>query len=360
MVATRVYPPSEFNLMTWRKAVASVRQGDANATVLCIGDSTTAGYGAGGTGWSGAKARATPKVLADILTAAGIRAGVASFIGSQNVGDANLATYDPRLSFGAGWSEFAAQLALGGRLLQNSTTTNPIAFTPAGQFDKIDVWYNTYPGLGSFTVNVDGSATLATIDQNGGADLKKTTLTTTLGTHTVNLARASGLAFIFGVVAYNSAEKEVSILNAGSSGSTSSDLVAAGDPYQYFPAISKIAPALSIINIGVNDWDIGAPVDTYSSNVQSLVTQCKLSGDVVLVVPPPSATAAASADTQSQFRAALKSLGAANNVPVVDLSSRWTSQASALAHGFYVDDLHPAGVGYADIASAISSVLKDP
>src|SRR3954469_6767848 len=89
-------------LARWRAAKARVRAGTGDAFVGVVGDSTTAGQGAG-TGASytnGAKTLSVPSRLAARLTAIGLRASADSVFGNQNVdsatrANANYVAYNP-------------------------------------------------------------------------------------------------------------------------------------------------------------------------------------------------------------------------------------------------------------------------
>jgi lysophospholipase L1-like esterase len=347
------------NLKTWRKALARVRAGAGQAKILCVGDSTTFGMGAGtgAQGTIGARTKSWPVKLAEILNAAGIPAHAGSICGNGALTDADFVAYDPRLTLGAGWAQ-STVTSLATRTWLNTTSVNPLNFTPARAFDTIEVYYLQNAGYGTFTVGVDGGAAAATINAAGAQALMKATVTVPKGTHTINIARNGTGAgvHIAHINTFDSTAPAVSVINAGWSGAATSSWDSVTSPWSPGNAIGVIAPDLTILNLGINNWRAAPPVDvpTFKTQLANTLLRAKATGDVILLGPPPSEIGAALPENQAAYLLAIYEIALANNVPVIDITQRFGSHEDANALGFYFDQLHPNGLGYADIAHLIS------
>lgn len=353
-------------LPKWRKALAQVRAGTGRAKVAMVGDSTTAGWGAGtgANGTDGARVKSAPYRLAEILARRGLNAKSNSFWGDANLGYTPYQAYDPRVVIGASWSRGGATtVAPGGWLLRaNTGVTTTTSFTPSDEVDTFDIYYVVNTGNGTFTANIDGGATLATVDTSVGTPgIYKTTITATKGAHTVNVQRTAGGAFyVVGIDAYDSTARDVAIWNLGAASWASADWAVSTNAWNPAPGLTGIAPDLTLINLGINDWkDTPVSVSTYTTNLQTLITAAKAAGDVVLVAPFPSSTARASVAQQAPFIDAIVSLGETNSCPVLSLTHRFTSWADANTVGYTYDALHPNALGYADVAQALAPLLLD-
>lgn len=352
-------------LPKWRAAVGKVRSGTANARILCLGDSTTLGvWSAGGLTTGNMKPNAYPWQLANMLNAVGINAHANSFFGVGKGGTLitapSNAVNDSRVTFGSGWAALATETVGGNYIIATGTTGN-LAFTPTMNVDTFNIFYPIKTsGFGKFNANINGGA--ATVfNQTGGASTSAYTvgtLTTTLGNNTLNINfDTAPNAVIGGVEAYDSSKKWVSVMNAGRSGARASDLLA-GDVMRNLPGLGA---DLHIINLGVNDWLGAVSVATFRANIQSIITTCKATGDVVLVSPFPSQVGGTyvgpAQSVQDQYVAALQELAISNNVPLVDVYNRFSSYSVSNANGMYGDGAHPNAIGYADAACAIFNAI---
>lgn len=351
--------PTFAKLPNWFKALGQARAKTANANLFLVGDSTTAGYGAAGNAGIGARPGNYPVAFAANMAAEGVSIVDGGFFSDQNVSINNITgpQYDPRLVFGSGWATSSSS-AVCGSAIANSTTTNAVSFTPAVPFDTLDIYYFTTGGGGSASVNVDGGATIGTVNFNAAASISKTTFTCPLGNHTINIARVSGGCYLFGVMAYNSAVKGLCMFQLGSCGAKAIDFTNTNFGSYSLPALSALcAPALTVINLTINDWIQGTALAAYTAQLQSIITTAKLTGDAVLVTGAPSSVATTPAATQLSYIGAMQSLAATNNVPLLDFHARWESYEALQSLGFYFDQVHPVAAGYNDLASFLSNSL---
>jgi lysophospholipase L1-like esterase len=345
------------NLSNWATARAAVLAGTRNAKILPFGDSTDAGFGsnagvADGThGW--------PSKLVPLL---GVTASNSSWYGDYNQA-AILTTFDPRLALGS-WAAYTPvePFSFGGHLLTASASAGALSFTPTNSVDTFELTYATFIGAGSFSYQIDGGAP-TTVSTNVATSVTTIPIPTTLGAHTLNILWVSGSVFISGARAYNSAAKQVSVINSGISGATSTQLADVGTfPWHVGNEISTLAPDLTIIEGGViNNWVTGISRATTIANLQTMITAAKRAGagDVILRTPNPSQAAAfVPYATQQGYVDDMIALAITNNIPCIDVwrlfGGTWEA---ANASGYNSDTAHPNGAGYAAIAGYIAQGL---
>jgi hypothetical protein len=203
-------------LPNWNKALAKVISGKGNARILCLGDSTTMGLYSTNAASGNMKLLAPCGQLVNILNANGIDASYDGYIGfGLNSGDL---VYDNRFSLGSGWSvsNSASSASLGGAFLIATGTTSSSAFLPTHPVDTFVIWYPTNPSFGgTLNYNIDGGSNTG-IAENGTTSYSHTTVSTTLGFHTINFNYGSGgNAWVSAIEAYDSTKSQVIVDNAG-------------------------------------------------------------------------------------------------------------------------------------------------
>lgn len=344
-----------------RLALAKQQSGDAPYKVAFLSDSTGTGQSASGSTYAGNFVLSPCAAVAKQLSARGFAVNTASRYGDNNVGRANLAAYDPRMgTIPASWVA-SAQALSGGDLLNNSTT-DKLLFTPADsfQFDKIEVVYRTGSNFDTFHIAVDGGASLLAVNAVAATGTAVATATCTLGAHTVNIYKAtadSKVCSILGIRCYNSAAPAIELWNMSVAGAKVAYFVDESAVYKAGSLIGSTVKAdlwfvgLTINDTGANSGGTITDVATYKTQLQALVTKCRLSGDVVFHTGNP-ITGTGSAN-QAAIIAAFFDVAKANNIPVVDIYGRWVDQPTAVADGFMVESIHPAKYGYKDIANAL-------
>lgn len=336
----------------WSAALSAYQAGTANARAMFIGDSETAGFDNSNGGLdNNNKARSTPTYFAGYFQ----HGGLLSFTGNQNATSSR--NYDFRITFATGWS-FSPSDVMGGFALLAPTNTNFLNFDPQGAtWDTAEIYSLGVPTGGAFNVDINQTTVLGSVATNVASTFNKTTYTKTLGADTLNFSRTSGTNnYIQGYILYNSAVKEVTVLNVGWSGATSGDLNQSASPWKTLPAIALYRPDLVVINIGVNDWKLASPIDqpTYKANVQAVIDAARAAGaSVQLIVPFPSGDANSIANMPA-FQTSLYELATLNNLPPpIDLIQHFVSFAQANADGYTANNgslLHPNAAGYAEIA----------
>jgi lysophospholipase L1-like esterase len=357
-------------LRPWRVSRGSVASNSGTKRVLLIGDSITYGIDAEGSGSPNTLNRSGSygRYLADILTANDLPATWGNFLGAGGLTTTgNVTTSDPRLAFGTGWIVYtpgAVGCAGGEPFRCDNPNTGSLGFTPTTAFDSIVVQYIAGTGNGTFTVKVDAGSVLATVNSNATPGVVTTArIATPLATGTVNIQRngTGASIFICGVSCYDSTKSELQVLNAGIPSGTAGTAVTTGNSYSAtngrLQSFTSWDADLSIIMLGVNDIFTGVPLATYITQMQTIITNQLATGDVLLMIWPPTADSNVSVASQLPFRQAIADLATANGLACVDIPARWGSYEAGQSAGFYASVTHPNKTGYSDIARAVSGVL---
>jgi lysophospholipase L1-like esterase len=344
----------------FRRALQATLAGTADTRLAVLGDSTIAGAYGAGVIWAGGRALSPPAYLASKLSALVPVSEDSSF---GNGGSGGF-VFDPRVTTTtANWTVFTPNW-LGGSCYRNDTNeASTLSFAFAQAFDTIDVYYLQSTGGASFTIGVDGGAALgATVSTNGGLSVIKVTRSCPAGSRTVNINRLAGAGAcpIYAVVTSNTARRAVQVYNWGVGGAKAGDWVDNTNSYNQFGGIATLAPHLTIINVGINDAIAGTTSGTFTTQMQTLIDQCQLSGDVVLTIPTPIGVSNATKAVQDGLYRALRNLAATNGCPVVDAYSLYGTQVAGAAAGFFqqaVDTIHPTAAGYEAVADLMIETL---
>ncbi len=342
---------------SWNAAAAQVRSGATRKRVLCIGDSVTFGFGGGsGDATTGARVASVPARLAAKMTASGLPASNESFFAGSDLSAITvpvMLAYDPRIAAATGWAFNTVNPTAGGYSWINTSSVGALSFTPSTAVDTFVVFYYTEPGSGDFTLDIDGAGQTAH-SQNVAKSYAALTKTAALGTHTINIKRTAGSVRIAGVLAYNSAAKAVDVINMGWCGATASNWNDATDPWSPLNAIGVLAPDLTIITLGINDWSV-SNVTAYKAGLNALITKARLTGDVVLCAP--NQTNNSDDVTKASFVAALREVAEAADVRLIDHYEAQGTYAALNGAGKMFDTLHPKAVVYDSEATMLASML---
>lgn len=345
-------------LPKWRTAVAGVKSGQNNGKLLALGDSTTFGTGSNNSNSGNLRPQSYPTQLAAMLSSSGISAFSNSFSGDGASGESTLFN-DFRVTRGS-WIQNTGNYTLGGSLfVATNNSLGPFQYLPIYPVDTFVVYYPTLVSGGAlFSIDINGSGSIAINPNTGVSGVASQVISAPLGINTINITWTSGTQAFFGTIrAYNSAQSCVDIINAGWPGATSTNLSLNNSNYAPLPTIGVLAPDLTILNCGINEWLTGSSVATYTTNTQAIITECRLSGDVIIVTPNPTASSTTPVATQQPFINAMYALAISNNIPLVDVWSRLSPQANYTSLYWTGNALHPNMKGYADISQAIFNII---
>lgn len=348
------------NLDHWKSKLAEVQAGTGSARVLWIGDSTTAGNGGGTSGdhlQNGAYAGAFPQQLIPLLNATATTYNKSIF-GDQTVTSyVPYPDYDTRVAFGAGWDN--SGLSLGGAkfVFTSGGGASDLTFTPAGDIDTITVWWSRTGGNGTGSVSVDGGASLGTIG-TCTCYVTSSTFTVAKGPHTIHVhANNDGDLWVNGIIAKDSTTPSVDFIQAARNGGTVAQFANTGTTDQALVMLPLLQPDLTVVNLTINDSNGGTPLADYQTDLEAIVDAAKQSGDVLLMVGPPSDTTQATDGTLDTYIAVLKRVAINKGTAVLDLKSNSLWGPYADHPSYYNDTLHPNATGYGIIASILNSVL---
>lgn len=336
----------------WRTKVVSARTGGADARLLCVGDSVTAG--ARGAGTTNA-VDSYPARLAGLLNADSPAAPGIIFGGPMSI------VNDPRVIPGNLWVTTNGLPAYD-RGWKGQVGGGDLSITFTETFDTIIVHHLAGPSVGGIsTINVDGGASLGNIPGTSPFLVKlSTTFTCAPGTHTINIASPTGAQlWIVGIEVALSSQRRVLVSNAGRPGTQTAHWIGTAAGVGVQQTIQLAAPDLTIINLTINDATVPASVATVTANLITLLGYVRAAGSDVLFVVPHWCNGANFDTWQPQYADAIKGVAASHGHPVYDQRSRpgWSSYAAALSNGFMVDNAHCTPAGYADEAAGIYNMI---
>jgi lysophospholipase L1-like esterase len=369
--------------------------------ILCLGDSTTVGRGAGGAGtdgqgMAGARLLAWPARLSVALAALGYTSQENSMLGDASVslprgntspGVANTGAYweyDNRVNMEAITvpSESPTMGANAWAIAATGTATDLEENWTFSGVDTFELWNARRSANGSFIGLVNDVQQGGIITQtNATASVAKDVFTATLGTNKLTMRRNAGANWFYGINAYNSAVNSLQVINAGWRGGTVGDLGITGFPGSPLPMIGVVNPHLTIISIGINDYRAsggtsaadpgGDPVvgkATFKARLLTLIQTAKATqsaaGKVILVTPTPTSTTGVAGLPRSAVLEAYSELAASESVALFDtdaamVAAYGTSSYTGLnSLGQMYDTLHPLPGPYNALASALAPTVK--
>lgn len=355
-----LYNANAQNYRKFRYQMGLAQAGAGNCIINLIGDSTTLGLSANGvaSGSDGCRVLSYPYRLTDLFNVSPLNASCESIWGTQALVAASFPLYDTRVVYGAGWVNGSATLA-GGAFRSPAGVTTAFQFTPTKPFNTIRAVFGKYSTGGSFTVNVDGGATLLTQSTAGAQGTYAVTTTCTLGTHTINLAASTEDFNLMGIETWDSTKGNILVRNMGVSGWKSTDWSSTTNATSPRNSLAVVPADLTVIDLGINDWKSADDISLFTAAMQALITTSKAGGDVLLVGPIPSQISGSNPNiTQARmdaYIAAVKQLAVSNNCGVLSHYDRLKSYSDSSY--YYTDSLHLNAGGYAVKAQAVHRAL---
>ena len=331
--------------------------------VLCLGDSITEGA------YVSTIEKRWVARLRDKLRAAFPTPGV---VGGQGFICANFHTIGPGnpgsevnqvMTQVGGSTDPGFTLGLGRRYRKFTTTGNVSATVTCSSVDAI---YTQGTSRGTLGLSIDGGAA-ATVSTAGGlsASKKFSSGALTPGSHTVTVSwQSGGEVDVDGIMVYNGDETKGIRLWEGGHGGVKSDWFNGGF---WQTGIKSIAPALVIIELGVNDLHFNTGSDYPSSkitaNIQATISAILAQCDVALLAYPsfllliPHQVAGSYVEPWSNYVNALWSVALEDSgVAVLDMTALLGTANTA--SGLFTSDLiHLNDVGGEFYANAIMGAL---
>ena len=348
-----------------KAAVSRVKANTGRARMVMKGDSTTVGQGGGssadGAGLTGARANRISKVLAGLLTNDGIPTLDGSIVSDNGmyVTNFSLPGYDTRTAlYTPAWGVLAGQALAGGGYL--SSNTGALYFSPDTTVDTFEIVY--YQGNAytlAFTIDgiapASGPASITVTNVSGLA--KVVVKAASVGTHFLKITGNNTLGAVRSITAYNSTAAALDIVMHASLAATSANQAAAGaNHWSNNDSLGFDAPDLTTINLGLNDMAAGVTTSAFTTNLQTIITKAKVSGDVLLVFPTP---AGGSYNTGvADFNTAAKNLAASNGIPFLSLYEYYGLFTSTFGARLFDGAVHPKADLYAEIAGLYRTMIN--
>ncbi len=348
-------------ISVFKDALDRVIAGTADATILCVGDSETAGAWALGTTWGNAKSASWPIRLAGLLAQKySVSVSTDAIFGDAG-STSNLPSYDPKITLSGAWQSVGV-VAWGGLTFGNTTSnTDSMFYQPSNDYDTVTLFYVQNTGYGGFQIYKNGVKCGGDISAVGALSVVKLVVTVPAGTAPLEIRKMTGATpvYILGWYLSSSTSKRLIVINAGWSGSKSGDWAANTNVWDPLFIFSRIAPNLSIVALGVNDAGAAVTGPTYTTNLNTIFSQTSRVGNTLFISPIPAANGSISDANQLVIAQACRAFAQANGVNLVDINSAWGYYTTAVAAGYYQpgnDPVHP-GNGYIDIAKRLAAYI---
>jgi len=213
-------------------------------------------------------------------------------------------------------------------------------------------------GTGTYTVSVSQTAASTTIKSIG---LHSVTLApadgVVRGTNTFTITSTDTLPKTFcGALERDSLSKAILWINGGTSLRTAlvfaTDAINSGAAENsVLAAIRALAPDAMFYEAVTNDASTGSSQSAYTASVQAAITAGQLTGDVVVMGDPPTATGTIAQATQDTYTALEYAAAASKGCPIIDIPGVLGAQAKWLSIGVYgqsttyTDNTHFSGLG---------------
>lgn len=353
-------------LAATKTKLAAVKAGTGRMRILRIGDSTEWGaYALGsGTPAAGNRPYCSGVQFARLLSTLGIPSFCNSWLGDGGVTglSSTLGAYDTRITLGAGWASNTAVATIGGKTISSTTASTSVTFQPRTPCDTFVVLYIRQASSASFTLSRSGDASVP-VTNSGSNALMTQTFTGALGMAPLSIdhdATTNSLNII-GVIAYDSTASAADVVQACMQGSKVLDWANTTNAWGWRNCIASVAPDLTIISPGINDWNTGttiggtATAGSFLGDLHSLVTTCKLYGEVMIVSGLVSQHSAVSRATQKSYTDALKVYCTGQGILYQDLWTKWGAQEDNPQ--WYANTLHANAAGYREKSDAEARIL---
>ncbi len=314
-------------------ALSTALAASTRASLAIVSDSTAAGWGSNGppsgSGVAGdannaRRARAWPQQLCGLIKLAGVPCRADAFFGHSTTSNtiAEVVADNPNLTLGAGWSVLGT-VSVGGRMLENSTDTTALTFTPEENANSFDVLYVQTTGYATFTVT-DASGTLATVNAAGSLSVIKATVTRSVASKLPISIQRNGTGTnlrLIGIVPYDTTTPMLEIWNMGWAGSTTTNWTAATNAVSPLNAMIVMPPTAWFIELGPNDANASLAAATYQANLITLTTQAQTVAPVVIGKPHKARSNASPYDIPATYLTAIDAVAVANAVSIVDFNA---------------------------------------
>lgn len=371
LAASRVVPNVAMNgakMPRTRRAIGRVVGGTGRWRIGLVGDSTTAGAGAGSSGTTnivGAAPKSFPQRLASQLAAqlgctgqmAAIEGGVAA------AGSCTLPQYNSNVTFGGGTVAGGATYACPTGQMIVLPSAGTYAYAPGYSFDTLEFGYVQNAGLGTITPTIgSGTSTPASLSTAGAFSAQNGKFTFSALNTSVTLTGSVASSYIGWALAYDSTKPGVDVIPCCKWGGAINDFGSVTNPWStgVVGMWNTMALDTIIIQLTINDSNNRTDLATYLTKLQSLVTLLKglTNGpDVVLMSGWPSNTAAATDGTLSSMQRGISDLAASNGIPYIAFGEGYVGGYASYSDWYAADGIHILAQGYGGQGSYVARSL---
>ncbi len=357
---------SNTTLAAVRQSLLSVRNGTARQRMAIDSDSTgtAAGAGTGTGGYTGARPSAWPVKLGTKLAANfRIPCNTDHLFSTHNFSasgpvlpqnfDVRIGAYSP-----VGWVA-ANNFGVANSTFYSTTDAAAFPYTPARPFSRIESLFSSNPPLGTATLNVDGGASLGTMNAGQTGAIRKNIYDVTLGAHTINTIKSGTGGFgLLGYLTYDPLLIEMDIVMHTAAGGATSDFIVSTGGYSAAAIPGALAANVAIVCLTTNDAEGGTVIDTYRTRLITIINQWQAAGTaVILMTGIPAGTARGLAGEYEAYFNVVRELSATLSLPLIDYAKYAGSYKALAALGWMYDTRHGNGTLYDDEATFIANAL---
>ena len=311
-----------------RRAIGRVVGGTGRWRIGLVGDSTTAGAGAGTSGTTnivGAALKSYPQRLsARLATLLGSTGQMAAIEGGvAAAGSCTLPQYNSNVTFGGGTVAGGGTYACPTGQMIVLPSAGTYAYAPGYSFDTLEFGYVQNAGLGTITPTIgSGTSTPSSLSTVGAYSAQNGKFTFSALNTSVTLTGSIASSYIGWALAYDSTKPGVDVIPCCKWGGFIADFGVTTNPWSTGSAGMWNTMSLDtiVIQLTINDSNAGTSLASYISGMQTLITLLKgltNAPDVILMSGWPSGTANATNGTLATFQQACASLATSNNIPYV-------------------------------------------
>lgn len=358
------------NFLKWRKALVDVRNGTADAKLLCVGDSTTAGIRSS-TSATVPQNKSYPAQLAALMNAYLVPTtrglAIPKSSSTAQVADTR---WSATGTFALGPFGSGSQVGWGNKSTYwySTSSTAVLTFADGVNANTYDVYYVDAGGA-AFTIQATGGSSVPVTVGGTLLPKKATCVAGSAGTsNTVTITSGTGgngRVFIIAVEPSLSTTKQARVGNVGASGADTVGWVSypfnvTSNTYGSLDCIKAYAPHLTIIDLGINDALVGTSQSTYAANLALITAAAQVSGDVIfktMLPSSPAETPTSRIPMETAYVNGIKNLG----LPVIDVFNRIGSYTTYSAAGFMfggTDYVHGNDYSYGDEAAMVLTALQ--
>lgn len=334
---------AEVSLPKYRAALAKLDSGQTTKFNVCfVGDSITEGIGSD----------ATYANYLQYSYLAKLRARFTEKYG--DVGKGFIPSYYAnQITYNGTWNDFTL-IGIAGYSKYTSAADASITVSFNGTGLDILTYTGTSSFRGNIGVTIDGGAEqlISLVEASAAIKLKNVADGLVDGAHTavIRNAEASKEFHVIGI-REKKGTKGIILNMCAKSGQTATTLTKNSNVMT--SEIDVWQPTLTVIATITNDIGNSIDVNTYKTNVQTLITRAKQYGDVLLVAN--NVREDKTKEVQQPYVDALRDLAITNKCAFLDFFTRWDFKGQS--HGLMDDILHPNKAGHQEIANALTRVL---